>query len=70
MDVLNAKEELGYQPVFDVHKLFEEFRKEMQVDRFLELREDKSWKRGIDMKTVIIAEAGVNHNGDMDIAKD
>ena len=38
MDVLNAKEELGYQPVFDVHKLFEEFRKEMQVDRFLELR--------------------------------
>lgn len=38
MDVLNAKEELRYQPVFDVHKLFEEFRKEMQVDRFLELR--------------------------------
>ena len=38
MDVQNAKDELGYEPVYDVHKLFEEFKKEMKIDRFLELR--------------------------------
>ena len=38
MDVRNAKEELGYEPVYDVRKLFEDFKKEMQIDRFIELR--------------------------------
>ena len=34
----NAKEELGYEPVYDVHKLFENYKEEMALDRFLELR--------------------------------
>ena len=38
MDVQNAKEELGYKPEYDVIKLFENFKEEMKVDRFLELR--------------------------------
>ena len=38
MDVENAKEELGYEPVYDVHKLFENYKEEMALDRFLELR--------------------------------
>lgn len=38
MDIQNAKDELGYEPVYNVHMLFEEFKKEMQVDRFIELR--------------------------------
>ncbi|MCI8834807.1 MAG: NAD(P)-dependent oxidoreductase [Ruminococcus sp.] len=38
MDVQNAREELGYEPVYDVVKLFRNFKEEMQVDRFLELR--------------------------------
>jgi UDP-glucose 4-epimerase len=38
MDITNAKEELGYEPVYDVHKLFENYKEEMAIDRFLELR--------------------------------
>ncbi|MCD7815749.1 MAG: NAD(P)-dependent oxidoreductase [Bacteroides sp.] len=38
MDVQNAKDELGYKPVYDVVKMFESFKEEMAVDRFLELR--------------------------------
>ena len=38
MDVQNAKDELGYEPQYDVVKLFENFKEEMKVDRFLELR--------------------------------
>ena len=30
--------ELGYEPKYDVVKLFENFKEEMKVDRFLELR--------------------------------
>lgn len=38
MDVTNAKEELGYEPQYDVRKLFEAYREEMAVNRFRELR--------------------------------
>lgn len=38
MDVQNAKDELGYEPQYDVKKLFENFKEEMKIDRFLELR--------------------------------
>ena len=38
MDVQNAKDELGYEPQYDVVKLFKNFKEEMKVDRFLELR--------------------------------
>ena len=38
MDITNAKEELGYEPVYDVHKLFENYKEEMAIDRFIELR--------------------------------
>lgn len=38
MDVTNAKEELGYEPQYDVVKLFEAFKEEMKYDRFAELR--------------------------------
>jgi UDP-glucose 4-epimerase len=38
MDITNAKKELGYKPVYDVHKLFENYKEEMAIDRFLELR--------------------------------
>lgn len=38
MDISNAKEDLGFEPVYDVHKLFEDYKKEMQLDRFVELR--------------------------------
>ena len=38
MDITNAKEELGYEPVMDVHKLFEDYRYEEQFDRFKSLR--------------------------------
>ena len=39
MDVQNAKEELGYKPIYTVEKLFMEFKKEMGINRFSELRE-------------------------------
>lgn len=38
MDITNAKEELGYEPVMDVHKLFEDYKYEEQFDRFKSLR--------------------------------
>ena len=38
MDVENAKEELGYEPKYDCLKLFEDYKKEMEIDRFKELR--------------------------------
>ena len=41
MDVTNAKEELGYEPKYDVHKLFENYKEEMRVNRFAELRQYK-----------------------------
>lgn len=38
MDVGNAKSELGYIPQYDCKKLFEDFKEEMKIDRFKELR--------------------------------
>lgn len=38
MDVANAKEELGYEPVYDVCKLFEDYKYEERLDRFKALR--------------------------------
>lgn len=38
MDIANVKEELGYEPVYDVHKLFENYKEEMALNRFAELR--------------------------------
>ena len=38
MDVTNAKEELGYEPKYDVEALFRNYKEEMQIDRFKELR--------------------------------
>lgn len=40
MNVDNAKEELGYEPQYDVRKLFENFKEEMEKNRFLELRRE------------------------------
>ncbi|OPX50371.1 NAD-dependent epimerase/dehydratase family protein [Clostridium thermobutyricum] len=38
MDISNAKEELGYEPVYNCRKLFEDYKKEMEINRFKELR--------------------------------
>lgn len=38
MDVQNAKDELGYEPQYDCQRLFEDYREEMKINRFLELR--------------------------------
>lgn len=38
MDVENAKKELGYEPKYDCLKLFEDYKKEMEIKRFKELR--------------------------------
>ena len=38
MDISNAKEELGYEPVYDVHRLFEDYKYEETLNRFKELR--------------------------------
>lgn len=38
MDITNAKEELGYEPEYDVHRLFENYKEEMALDRFIDLR--------------------------------
>lgn len=40
MDIQNAKEELGYEPQYDCLRLFEDYREEMKIDRFLELRHE------------------------------
>lgn len=38
MNVDNAKKELGYEPKYDVVKLFEQFKEEMESNEFAELR--------------------------------
>ena len=38
MDIENAKEELGYKPQYDCRKLFEDYKNEMRINRFAELR--------------------------------
>ena len=38
MDVENAKVELGYEPQYDCQRLFEAYKEEMKVNRFMELR--------------------------------
>ena len=38
MDISNAKAELGYEPKYDVKALFEAYKEEMKVNRFIELR--------------------------------
>lgn len=38
MDVSSAKKELGYEPKYDVKALFENYKEEMKVNRFKELR--------------------------------
>ena len=38
MDIQNAKDELGYEPQYDCQRLFEDYKQEMQVQRFAELR--------------------------------
>ena len=38
MDVDNAKKELGYKPLYDCEKLFQAFKEEMEINRFIELR--------------------------------
>lgn len=38
MDITNAVEELGYKPVYDCRKLFENYKEEMAINRFAELR--------------------------------
>ena len=38
MDVQNAKDELGYEPQYDCEALFLDYKKEMEIDRFKELR--------------------------------
>ena len=40
MNIDNAKEELGYVPAYDVHRLFEQFKEEMAINRFFTLRND------------------------------
>ncbi len=40
MDVQNAKDELGYEPQYDCLRLFEAYREEMKINRFLELRHE------------------------------
>jgi UDP-glucose 4-epimerase len=44
MNVDNAKEELGYEPQYDVRKLFEDFKEEMKTNRFYELRSDEKYQ--------------------------
>lgn len=38
MDIESAKNELGYVPQYDCRALFEDYKKEMQINRFAELR--------------------------------
>lgn len=39
MDIENAKRELGYEPKYSCRDLFEDYKKEMKVKRFAELRD-------------------------------
>ena len=38
LDITNAKEELGYEPKYGIKELLEDYKEEVKVDRFLELR--------------------------------
>lgn len=38
MDISNAKEELGYEPQYNCKRLFENYKEEMELNRFKELR--------------------------------
>ncbi len=38
MDIENAKDELGYEPKYSCRDLFEDYKKEMEIKRFAELR--------------------------------
>ena len=38
MDIENAREELGYKPQYDCLALFSDYKNEMKVNRFWELR--------------------------------
>ena len=38
MDITNAKQELGYEPKYDCLALFEDYKNEMEINRFKELR--------------------------------
>ena len=38
MDIQNAKDELGYEPEYNCLKLFEDYKNEMEIQRFAELR--------------------------------
>lgn len=38
MNIDNAKHELGYEPQYDCRKLFEDYKYEMSLNRFAELR--------------------------------
>ncbi|MDE7381609.1 MAG: NAD(P)-dependent oxidoreductase [Muribaculaceae bacterium] len=38
MDISNAAEDLGYSPLYDCRALFEDFKKEMRIQRFASLR--------------------------------
>jgi len=42
MDISKAKKELGYEPVYTVEKLLEDYKQEMAINRFAELRMPKS----------------------------
>lgn len=44
MDITNAKEELGYLPKYDCQMLFEDFKTEMEKNRFYELRSDERYQ--------------------------
>ena len=38
MDISNAKKELGYEPQYNFRKIMEDYKKEMELDKFKELR--------------------------------
>lgn len=42
MDISNAQTDLGYEPKYDCLKLLEDYKKEMEIDRFKELRLKKN----------------------------
>ena len=44
INIDNAKAELGYEPVYDVRKLFEDFKEEMKLNRFYDLRSDERYQ--------------------------
>ena len=44
MDISNAIAELGYTPQYDCIKLFQNFKEEMEKNRFIELRNDERYQ--------------------------